>query len=114
PLFFLSGAPIGDDAWRVEDDVFLDRIVRELPGTLSLHWGGRDYLVALPVDASLPAFLVLEGLADAPEGDVVLVLRRKPGVLALFRPVTTYHAAVQVVQPDSYLPGGSRSDRGAD
>jgi zinicin-like metallopeptidase len=114
PLFFLSGASIGDDAWRVEDDVFLDRIVREPPGTLSLHWGGRDYLVALPVDASLPAFLVLEGLADAPEGDVVLVLRRKPGVLALFRPVTTYHAAVQVVPPDGYLPGGSRADGGAD
>ena len=94
--------------------MFLDRVVRDLPETMPIHWAGRDYLVALPPDASPPAFLVLEGLADAPEGDVVLVLRRKPGVLALFRPVATYHAAVQVVEPGSYLPGGPRPDGGAD
>jgi hypothetical protein len=104
PLFFLAGAPVGDDAWRVEDDVFLDRIVREVPETLAVHWAGRDYLVPTPADASLPAFLVLEGLADAPGGEVLLVLRRKPGVLALFRPVTTYHAVVRVVEPSGYLP----------
>jgi hypothetical protein len=114
PLFFLSGAPVGDDAWRVEDDVFLDRIVRELPETIPLHWAGRDYRVRPPPEASLPAFLVLQGLPDPSEGEVVLVLRRKPGVLALFRPVTTYHAAVQVVEPGSYLPGGSRADGDGD
>src|SRR5205085_7109060 len=95
PVFFLSGAPIGDDVWRVEDDVFLDRIVRQVPDTITVHWAGRDYLVAPPPQASLPAFLVLEGLAEAPSGDVVLVLRRKPQVLGLFRPATSYHAAVQ-------------------
>jgi hypothetical protein len=87
--------------------------VRDLPERIPLHWAGRDYLVAPPRGLSLPAFLVLEGLADPPEGDVVLVLRRKPGVLALFRPVTTCRAAVQVIEPESYLPGGSRAD-GAD
>jgi hypothetical protein len=114
PLFFLSGEPVGEDTWRVEDDVFLDRIVRDVPDTMPVHWAGRDYLVTLPPEASPPAFLVLEGLADATDGEVVLVLRRKPGVLALFRPVTTYHAVVQVIEPGSYLPGGSRADRGAD
>jgi hypothetical protein len=105
PLFFQAGAPVGDDAWRVEDDVFLDRVVRQLPDALPVHWAGRDYLVRPPRDASLPAFLVLDGLAEPPAGEVVLVLRRKPGVLALFRPVTTYHAVVQVVEPTGYLPG---------
>jgi hypothetical protein len=105
PLFFLAGASVGDDAWRVEDDVFLDRIVRDLPSTQPVHWAGRDYLVTVPAEASLPAFLVLEGLADAPAGEVLLVLRRKPGVLALFRPVTTYHAVVRVIEPTGYLPG---------
>lgn len=114
PLFFLSGEPVGDDTWRVEDDVFLDRIVRDVPETMLIHWAERDYLVTLPAEASPPAFLVLEGLTDAPEGEVVLVLRRKPGVLALFRPVSTYHAVVQVIEPGSYLPGGSRADSGAD
>lgn len=105
PAFFLAGAPVGDDAWRVEDDVFLDRIVREVPATVPVHWAGRDYDVAIPPDATLPSFLVLEGLADGPPGEVLLVLRRKPGVLALLRPAKTYHAAVRVVEPTDYLPG---------
>jgi hypothetical protein len=84
--------------WAVEQNYarqFLDRIVRDVPATIPVHWAGRDYQVTPPTDASLPAFLVLDGLADAPAGEVVVVLRRKPGVLALFRPVTTYHAVVQ-------------------
>ena len=33
PLFYLDGEPAGEGAWRVEDDVFLDRLVAELPPT---------------------------------------------------------------------------------
>jgi hypothetical protein len=107
PAFYLSGAAVGDDAWRVEDDVFLDRLVREVPDAVPVHWAGRDYLVSVPADASLPAFLVLEGLADPPGGEVVLVLRRKPGVLSLLRPARVYRAAVRVVEPTGYLPGAA-------
>jgi len=113
PLFFLSGAPVGDDVWRVEDDVFFDRVVRQLPATVPVHWAGRDYLVTVPREASLPAFLALDGLADAPAGEVLLVLRRKPGVLALFRPVTTFHAVVRVIEPTGYLPGARPADDNA-
>jgi len=105
PLFYQAGAPVGDDAWRVEDDVFLDRIVTRVPESVPVHWAGLDYLVPVPKGATLPAFLVLEGVAGAPGGDLVLVLRRKPGVLALFRPVQTYRAAVRVADPPGYLPG---------
>ena len=73
PAFYLSGAPVGDDAWRVEDDVFLDRIVTALPDAVSVRWGGREYLVPVPREASLPAFLILEGVADPPAGELVLV-----------------------------------------
>jgi hypothetical protein len=69
-------------------------------------------MVTIPADASLPAFLVLEGLADAPPGDVLLVLRRKPGVLALFRPARTYHAVVRAVEPTGYLHGADAPDGG--
>ena len=103
--FFLAGASVADDAWRVEDDVFLDRIVGAMPGTVPIRWGGREYLVTVPPDATLPAFLVLEGAADPPAGELVLVLRRKAGVLALLRPAKRYHAAVRVVEPSGYLPG---------
>jgi hypothetical protein len=105
PLFFRSGAAVADDAWRVEDDVFLDRIVTRLPKSVPVRWSGRDYLVPVPAGATLPAFLALEGVTGAPEGELVLVLRRKPRMLALFRPVETYRAAVRVADPRDYLPG---------
>jgi hypothetical protein len=105
PLFYRSGAPVGDHAWRVEDDVFLDRIVPRIPESFRVQWGGQAYLVPLPKGATLPAFLVLEGVADGPEGDLVLVLRRKARLLALFRPVQTYRAAVRVTDAPDYLPG---------
>jgi hypothetical protein len=107
PVFFLAGAQVADDAWRIEDDVFLDRIVAAVPESVPLRWGGREYLVAVPPEATLPAFLVLEGVAAPPAGELVLVLRRKPGVLSLFRPVKRYHAAVQVAEPSGYLPGAA-------
>jgi len=110
PLFFRSGAPVGDEAWRVEDDVFLDRIVARMPAAVRVHWGGQDYRVPVPPEATLPAFLVLEGVAGGPEGDLVLVLRRKPGMLALFRPVRTFRAAVRVAEPRDYLPGTAPAD----
>ena len=105
PVFYLSGAPVGDDSWRVEDDVFLDRIVTALPDAVPVRWGGREYLVPVPPDASLPAFLILEGVADPPAGELVLVVRRKPGMLSLLKPATRYHAAVRVAEPTGYLPG---------
>jgi Zincin-like metallopeptidase len=107
PVFYLSGAPVGDDTWRVEDDVFLDRIVGATPGEVPVRWAGRDYLVPVPAEASLPAYLVLDGVLDAPPGELVLVLRRKPGMLALLRPTARYHAAVRVAEPSGYLPGSA-------
>ncbi|MDQ3136861.1 MAG: metallopeptidase family protein [Gemmatimonadota bacterium] len=107
PAFYLAGSPVGDDTWRVEDDVFLDHIVRAVPGTVPVRWAGRDYVVTVPPGATLPAFLVLEGIDDPPSGELMLVLRRKPGMLALLRPVQRFHAAVRVVEPMGYLPGAS-------
>ena len=104
PAFYLSGSQVADDAWRVEDDVFLDRIVTAVSSSVPVRWAGRDYTVPVPADASLPAFLILDGITDPPEGELVLVLRRRPGMLALLRPVKRYHAAVRVAEPSGYLP----------
>ncbi len=106
PAFYLAGAAVGDDAWRVEDDVFLDRVVRAVPRSVGVRWAGRDYQVAVPGEATLPAFLRLDGVQGAPPGELILVLRRKPGVLTLLRPGGRYRAVVQVVErPSDYLPG---------
>jgi hypothetical protein len=105
PLFFLDGEPAGDDAYSVEDDVFLDRVVDTLPESASVQWRGRAYRIPLPTGAELPAFLTLEGVADAPEGDLVLVLRRKPGLRDLIRRRAPFQATVTVAEvyfsPDS-------------
>jgi hypothetical protein len=96
PGFYLAGTPAGDDVWRVEDDVFLDRIVRRLPERIDVRWSGRNYDVSVAPGASLPAFLSLEGIAEPPEGELVLVLRRKPGLRALLQPPTVFQSSVRV------------------
>jgi hypothetical protein len=75
-----------------------------------VRWGGREYLVPVPAEASLPAFLILEGVAGPPAGELVLVVRRKPGMLSLLRPVKRYHAAVRVAEPTGYLPSTDGGD----
>ena len=105
PLFYLDGEPAGEGAYRVEDDVFLERLVTEAPRAVRLQWRGRLYELAVPPEADLPAFLTLEGVTEAPEGELVVVLRRKPGLRDLLRPVRPTRATVRAAEvyfsPDS-------------
>jgi hypothetical protein len=96
PTFFLSGELDSSGNYWVEDDVFLDQIVRSLPDSVSFAWQGRTYRGPLPDGAALPCFLTVEGVADPPEGDLVVVLRRKPGVRDLFGPTEVFHGTVRV------------------
>ena len=111
PLFFLDGESAGEGAWRVEDDVFLDRLVGEIPASLRLGWRGYLYDVRVPEDVTLPAFLTLEGIADPPDGDLVLVLRRKSGLRDLLRPQPPTRATVRATEvyfpPDSSDPSNA-------
>ena len=105
PLFYLDGEPAGQAAFRVEDDVFLDRLVTELPAVTTVQWRGRSYRVTMPVGVTLPAFLTLDGVAESPAGELVLVLRRKPGLRDLIRSPAPSQAIVEAVEvyfsPDS-------------
>ena len=67
-----------------------------LPGDLTFVWRGRSYRVAPPQGAELPCFLTVDGVADPPPGDLVVVLRRKPGVRDLFGRPGVFQASVQV------------------
>lgn len=96
PTFFLSGEALAEGQFRIEDDVFLDHVVRDLPEITGFEWSGRSYAVPVPLDARLPCFLTIEGVVDPPEGDLILVLRRRPGVLDLFSPAEPYQATVRV------------------
>jgi zinicin-like metallopeptidase len=96
PTFFLSGEiePSGD--YRVEDDVFIDQIVRSIPPTVAFSWRGQSYRAATPEGTELPCFLTVEGVADPPAGELVLVLRRKPGVRDLFGQCDVFQSTVRV------------------
>jgi hypothetical protein len=43
--------------------------------------------VTVPEGVTLPAFLSVEGVAEPPPGELVLVLRKKPRIWDLFRGV---------------------------
>ena len=104
PVFHLDGEPVRPDVFRVDDDVFLDRVVAGVPAEARVQWAGRSYRVAVPREATLPAFLALEGVDDPPPGELVLVLRRRPGLLSLLRPGRIYQASVGVEPATGYLP----------
>jgi len=96
PTFFLSGEPQGNDMYQVEDDVFIDQIVRVVPRVVSFVWRGSTYMVTPPGDAELPCFLTVDGVAEPPPGDLVVVLRRRPGVMDLFGHGGVFEADVRV------------------
>jgi hypothetical protein len=50
----------------------------------------------IPRDAELPCFLVVEGVSEPPDGELVIVLRRRPGVRDLFGAGRAFQASVQV------------------
>jgi len=90
PLYYLGGDRVAPDTFEVDDDVFFDRVVRAAPAAVEITWQGRRYRVAVPSDP-LPLYLVLEGLTPPPPGDAIVVVRRKPSFLDIFRrrrPVT--------------------------
>jgi hypothetical protein len=104
PAFYLQGEPLREDAWKVDDDVFLDREIVALEPEVEVLWSGRRYRVSVPGEATLPAFLTVEGVTDPPDGDLVLVLRRRPGLLALLRPSRVFQQAVRAVAADYLTP----------
>lgn len=85
PDFPLSAERVAPGVYRLDDDYFLDCPVRGLPERIGFEWHGAAYAADLPAGSHLPALLVVEGVTEPPPGDLVLLLRRPPGVFDLFR-----------------------------
>jgi hypothetical protein len=94
PSFYKDGMRRQDGGWQVDDDVFFERVVRIPPAEVSLVWHGEDYVIRIPEDTGLPAFLTLTGLREPPPGDVVLVLQKHGSWLEVFRKPRVYQAEV--------------------
>ena len=54
PTFYLRGEPIAEGLWRVEDDLFIDRVVEELVPSVEVTWRARAYRVPVPALAAAP------------------------------------------------------------
>jgi|SRR3990172_604943 len=87
PVFYRSGERIADGVYKVDDDVFIERDGGNgKEKALDIVWHGRHYRVPIARSSSLqPIFLALEGLAEPPPGEAVVVLRRKASLFDLFR-----------------------------
>lgn len=85
PLFYRNGESVAPGVYRVEDDYFLEAVVRDPSAPVTFHWHGRTWHCLLPAGTALPAFLEVEGLQDPPPGALHLVLRRPGGWRSLFR-----------------------------
>lgn len=96
PLFYLEGESEAPGWYQVDDDRFHEVLVRAVPAEVRFVWHGAEYVVAVPPQVTLPAFLTVEGIADPPPGELVLVLRRKPRIWDLFQtPASPVQLSVQ-------------------
>jgi hypothetical protein len=98
PAFYRSGEKIADGVYKVDDDVFLEGAGGAVSGERAVTWHGRRYRVPLPAALRRPAFVTLEGLADPPPGDAILVLSRRASLFDLWRRPRVTQATV-VVEP---------------
>jgi hypothetical protein len=87
PAFYRSGERIADGVYKVEDDVFVEGERGAGSGEeVEAMWHGRRYRVALgPAPARAVRFVVLDGVAEPPPGDVVLVVRPRARVWDILR-----------------------------
>jgi hypothetical protein len=81
-LFFRAGEPVGDGAWEVDGDLFVERELTaaelRLTRKLAVTVGGREIVVPLPRGIDDVHYLYLDGPWDR-EHDVALVLVRRQG-----------------------------------
>jgi len=101
PLFYQDGLPRPDGSFEVDGDVFVERLVSEVPRQVELRWSGQRYTVVPPEEATLPAFLSVQGVEGSPPGELVLVLRKKTRMQDLVRRPPVFQAVVESIRvPD--------------
>jgi hypothetical protein len=98
PVFYLDGEAAAPGIYQVDGDWFLERVVRTRPDEVLFRWHGSDYLAVLPPEATLPAFVTVDGVRPAPPGDVIVVIRRKARWRDLLRSTAPWQGVVTVTE----------------
>lgn len=100
PVFYRSGERLEDGVYKVDDDLFLEQAGVDVSSEALLVWHGRRYRVPLPAGVRTPAFVTLEGLAEPPPGEAVLVLPRRVRLFNFWRRVRVLEVTVSVEPAD--------------
>ena len=101
PLFFLDGEDQGAGVYKVEDDLFVDvplgaREWKTAGGSArAFTWHGRTWGVRLPARLADVLFLTVTGIEPEPAGELVLVIRRRPGARDLLHRTAVGRAEVR-------------------
>jgi hypothetical protein len=86
PLFYHAGEALGDNRFRVEDDVFVEMREKSLVSLdYQLHWEGERYRVELPASEADIQFVVIEHRMPDVRGDLCIVRIRRKGLVATLR-----------------------------
>lgn len=104
PVFYRNGESVAEGITKVDDDVFIEMNGDTERGHLKeIVWHGRRYRVHVPAASRrATVFLTLEGLADPPPGDAVLVRPGRTSIWSLFRtPVEPVQATLTVEAVDA-------------
>jgi hypothetical protein len=112
PLFYLDGDSPVADVYQVDDDWFYDLVVRRPVREVTFVWHGRRYAVQVPEGVVPPCYLMVAGVDEPPEGDLVLSLRPKPRLLDLFREWVLVQAEVPAEDLGEAREGDKAIDSG--
>jgi len=89
PLFYRSGERVGERAYRVEEDIFVEREYRdgrEPDGWIEFEWEGARYRVPRPAELGDVCYVTVEeGIDCGGRGELCLVLLRRRGLAASLR-----------------------------
>ena len=85
PTFYRAGEQVAAGVYRIDEDFFLEQILRRLPPRVEFQWHGARYTAPVPASLRLPLFLVVDRVAVPPPGELVVVFRRRLGLIDLLR-----------------------------
>ena len=98
PVFYRSGEEVAPGVYKVEDDVFVEGGVGS-GERVEFGWHGRHYRVALGRETRRPVFVTVNGLAEPPPGEVVVVVRRKASVWDVWRATPAPSVLSAIAEP---------------
>jgi predicted Zn-dependent protease with MMP-like domain len=100
PLFYRAGESIGDETYRVEDDVFVELRSRSNDAiTYTLDWEGGAYKLAIPRSDADVLYVVLAEEMAGVAGDLCVVRVRQRGALRTLRAAFTGQTVEEVLVP---------------